>query len=117
MAVVGRKKGSKTRYQIIEINDKYRVCLDNLNLVLQEFDPTLVSDRTEDDGDTSGWKFMGYFLTWEGVFNKLLRKEIVKKIKKQKVKDIMELQTIFLNVKKNITVMAKDIKIKYDKTN
>jgi hypothetical protein len=107
----GRIKGTKMPERpIIQINDKYRVVLDKYNFILQEFNPFKLSDSEEDSRD--GWKFCGYFTTWEGVFWKLLRVESIKQLGRSKTKDIMELRKVFLDIKDEIKKMANEIKLK-----
>lgn len=107
----GREKGTKMPERpIVQINEKFRVVVDKYNLILQQYAPGEKSDNEEDKNSTDGWKFFGYFTTWDGVFRKLLRVEIVKKIGKKKQTEIMELKKIFHDVKNEIKKMTDGIK-------
>ena len=107
----GRTKGTKmSERPIVQISDKYRVIVDKLNLILQQYAPDLETNREEDKDSIDGWKFFGYFTTWDGVFWKLFRAEVIKQIGKKKQREIMELKKIFLDAKAEIKKMAEEIK-------
>jgi hypothetical protein len=111
----GRAKGTvMPERPIVQISDKYRVLLDKYSLILQEFNPFKLSDKEEDKDSKDGWKFCGYFTTWDGVFWKLLRAESAKQLGKSKTKDIMELRKIFLDLKDEVKKMTEGIKVKYN---
>ena len=109
----GRKKGCKaspkTERSVIQINDKYRVVLDKLNYTLQQYAPELKTESEEDKNNNDGWKFFGYFTDWNGVFGKILRSEVAKHIGKKKHMEVVELNEIFLEVKKEIKEMVKGL--------
>jgi hypothetical protein len=109
----GRTKGTKMPERpIVQISEKYRVILDKYNLILQEYNPSLKSEYEEDKSNTDGWKFCGYFSTWDGLFWKLLRVESIKQLGKSKTKDIMELRNIWLDLKDEVKKMTDGIKNK-----
>jgi hypothetical protein len=110
----GRAKGLKMPERpIVQINDKYRVVIDKYNLILQQYNPELKTDNEEDKGNTDGWKFCGYYTTWDGIFWRLTIMEAEREIGKKKFTDIIELKKIFVSVKEEVKKMASEIKIKY----
>ena len=109
----GRAKGTVIPERpIVQINDKLRVILDKYNLILQQYAPGEKLNNEEDKNNTDGWKFFGYFTSWDGVFSKLLKVELSKEIGKKKQREIVELRKIFNDVKGEIKKMIDEIKIR-----
>jgi hypothetical protein len=107
----GRAKGTKMPERpIVQVNEKYRIVVDKYNLILQHYAPGEKSDNEEDENSTDGWKFFGYFTTWDGVFFKLLKVEVAKEIGKKKQREIVELKKIFNDVRDEIKKMTEKIK-------